>query len=90
MQKKSLPTNILKKYSFLFSTGSHLDIKNKVLKFSYFLVSKKVHFICLEGVLLRNSRKNTSANQTYNIATVLKKQRVQFTIPIHSNAVLVL
>ena len=88
--KKSFPINILKNYSFLFSTGSHVDIKSKVLKFSYFLVSKKVHFICLEGVLLRNSRKNISVNQTYTITTILKKQRIQFTIPIHSNAVLVL
>jgi ribosomal protein L19 len=90
MKTNNTPSNLLKKYTHLFSTGTHSGTKNKVLKFSYFLVSKKTHFIGLEGVLVRNSKKRFSINQTYTITTSLKKQWVQFTIPIHSNAVLVL
>jgi hypothetical protein len=82
--------NILKNYSYLFSTRSHTVKKASRIQFSYFLVSKKTHFICLSGVVSRNSKKRFSINKTYSITTSLKKQSVHFTVPFHSNAVLVL
>jgi hypothetical protein len=83
-------SNILKKYALLFSKKAPFVRKDQAIKYSYLLVSKKTHFICLEGILTSNARKLFSINQTYSVRTTLKKQVINFTIPIHSNAVLVL
>jgi hypothetical protein len=83
-------TNILKNYSSLFSNRKYTGDKSQIIKFSYFLVSKKTHFIGLEGKMVHNAKKLFSINQTYSVTTTLKKQLIYFTLPVHSNAVLVL
>lgn len=91
MNKKKNVLFLNNLYSLLFSVeNKYCPSKHAGIRFSYIVFFKRIYFVRLNGVILNNSKKIYSVNQTLTVSVKLRRDHFIFSVPTQTKAISIL